>query len=341
MEAETKRCCWRKGRLVRVCFSPRLGLSFSCCCCPSRRNEAKRRILDAGSTQRAPTCWSELRQSRRLAEIRRAEFPPHSICGCSSCCCARIAPVSGLIHIARFRLRETRDETHRRSRTEREVIMGLFTGAALTAHRPARQLKRRSLGGKRAGSSTSSASSAAVPSEPSPNGRTPTVPTIHPQQTSSKRMQKALSDGETAPVRSDSIGDEEGADLDLAELRSDDAFLYERSAPVDVALGLDSSPPQPSCLSVSKSMSQSTTSTVLASHTETSWCDTTTASSRSSPRRRALCRSTRSNRRSSSATTQRCTILPIHALAGSSAKDAVCSALPVPPINSERASPSR
>lgn len=128
------------------------------------------------------------------------------------------------------------------------MIMGLFTGAALTAHRPARQLKRRSLGGKRAGSSTSSPSSAAEPSEPSPNGHTPTVPTIHPQQTSSKRTQKASSDGQTAPVRSDSIGDEEGADLDLAELRSDDAFLYERSAPVDVALGLDSSPPQPSLL---------------------------------------------------------------------------------------------
>ncbi|SPO24752.1 uncharacterized protein UTRI_01724_B [Ustilago trichophora] len=133
--------------------------------------------------------------------------------------------------------------------------MGLFTGTSSTSRRPASSvpLKRRSLGRSRDIASSSAASSntgTSTASEPSPNG---------PSSSSTARVQSELprtpssSSSSDNPTSSHSASrpcpdEDEPEELDLADLQSDNAFLYDRQAPLDSALGL--SPVHPPELSL-------------------------------------------------------------------------------------------
>lgn len=129
--------------------------------------------------------------------------------------------------------------------------MGLFTGTSSTTRRSASSapLKRRSLGRSR---DMLSNTNQAIASEPSPNApSTSSAPRIHldlPRKPNSSSSSDNLTFSHSASQPS--LDDEqESEELDLADLQSDNAFLYDRQVPLDSALGISPvHPPEPSLL---------------------------------------------------------------------------------------------
>ncbi len=119
--------------------------------------------------------------------------------------------------------------------------MGLFTAPSIASRRP---LKRRSLGGLKNNLTgtieASGPSSKTIAAEPPPNGKQTEAEEAAPIKTQILVGAAAISDPpqEQTVAQNVDTSDEEDHDLDLADLESDNAFLYDRRIPLDEALGL-------------------------------------------------------------------------------------------------------
>lgn len=130
--------------------------------------------------------------------------------------------------------------------------MGLFTAPSSALRRPTSSapLKRRSLGGKATASKVNSETSTHI--APLTAGSSSALQSFEPEAqrsaasssdhpfTSSFDAQSTGKQYEAQSSREAAEGSDEEQDLDLADLQSDTAFLYDRHAPLDSALGLNS-----------------------------------------------------------------------------------------------------